>query len=431
MVALLFWFLAASSSPPPRRAERREGLQEAFRYYTRALDVLGDQYEKRRLELRLRRADIMMMLGQLKEAFDELEEIIESAATLESPDVQCEALLLLGDIDQRQGRAMQAGRRLADAEELTRAVGDPNLSIKVAFVSSALRADFYAEHDRAIEDLRNAVAIAEEIADQALAAEGHLRLAAILINRGDLASAEVDLVSCLELARELGSHRLESEATSWLGMVRYYRGDVEEAERLCRQANEWFERTGDTYFQVQNIAHHGIATFALADGRLDEAEEALRDALPVALQIGGWVMMETYRQLVEVLVAKNEVDDAADLVSFAARNLPEEDSYARACLLLAEASVATARHESTAAATSYAEALRVIEELDLPLELGEVRHSLARSLRAFDDLAGARTEYERARAIFMRAGAVTPTQRIERELAELIEGPVDAGPSIQ
>ena len=226
------------------------------------------------LELRLRRADIMMMLGQLKEAFDELEEIIESAATLESPDVQCEALLLLGDIDQRQGRAMQAGRRLADAEELTRAVGDPNLTIKVAFVSSALRADFYAEHDRAIEDLRNAVAIAEEIVDQALAAEGHLRLAAILINRGDLASAEVDLVSCLELARELGSHRLESEATSWLGMVRYYRGDVEEAERLCRQANEWFERTGDTYFQVQNIAHHGIATFALADGRLDEAEEA-------------------------------------------------------------------------------------------------------------------------------------------------------------
>ena len=167
-------------------------------------------------------------------------------------------------------------------------------------------------------------------------------MAAILINRGDLASAEVDLVSCLELARELGSHRLESEATSWLGMVHYYRGDVEEAKRLCLQANEWFERTGDTYFQVQNVAHHGMATFALADGRLDEAEEALRDALPVALQIGGWVMMETYRQLVEVLVAKGEVDDAADLVSFAARNLPEEDSYARACLLLAEACVATA-----------------------------------------------------------------------------------------
>jgi hypothetical protein len=142
-------------------------------------------------------------------------------------------------------------------------------------------------------------------------------------------------------------------------------------------------------------------------------------------------MMETYRQLVEVLVAKSQVNDAAELVSFAARNLPEEDAYARACLLLAEASVATARDEPTAAATSYAEALRVIEDLDMPLELGEVRYSLARSLRAFSDVAGARTEYERARAIFMRAGAVTPCQRIDRELAELIEGPVDAGPSIQ
>ena len=72
----------------------------------------------------------------------------------------------------------------------------------------------------------------------------------------------------------------------------------------------------------------------------------------------------------------------------------------------------------------------MIEELDLPLSWARYAHSLARSLRAFDDLAGARTEQERARAIFMPAGAVTPSQRIERELAELTEGPVDAGPSV-
>jgi predicted ATPase/class 3 adenylate cyclase len=426
-------FLAAAGAlaNAARRAERREGLREAFRYYTRALDVLGEEYAERRLELRLRRSDIMMMLGQLKEASEELQEVIEEAAALDSPEVSGEGLLLLGDIDQRQGRAAEAGRRLAEAAEFARVVGDPNLRVKVAFVSSALRADFYAEYDQAIEDLRKAVAVAEELADEALAAEGHLRLAAILINQGDLASAEVALMSCLGLAGELGSHRLESEATSWLGMVRYYRGEVEEAERLCRQANDWFERTGDTYFQVQNIAHHGIATFALADGRLDEAEEALRDALPVALQIGGWVMMETYRQLIEALVLQGRLDDARELLSFAARTLPDEDAYARACLLLAEASVATASDESTAAAAAYAEALRVIEELNMPLELGEARFALARSLRAFGDTTGARTEFERARAIFTRIGAMTPRERIARELAELTEGPADAGPSVQ
>ena len=42
---------------------------------------------------------------------------------------------------------------------------------------------------------------------RALVAEGHLRLAAILINRGDLAGAETELRRCLELAGDLGSHR--------------------------------------------------------------------------------------------------------------------------------------------------------------------------------------------------------------------------------
>jgi hypothetical protein len=100
-------------------------------------------------------------------------------------------------------------------------------------------------------------------------------------------------------------------------------------------------------------------------------------------------------------------------------------------LLLAEASVATAAVESTAAATAYAEALRVIEELDMPLELGEARFALARSLRAFGDIAGARTEFERARAIFTRIGAMTLRRRIDRALEELTEGPTEAGPSVQ
>ncbi len=411
------------------RAERREGLREASRYYTRGLEVLGETHLPHRLELRLRRADIMLALGELTTATEELTEIVRDAGPAQRADVECEGLMLLGDIHQRQGRAAEAGHRLSEAETLAGQLGDPKLKIKVAFILSALRADFHGEFDSALGDLRHAVAIAEEIDDQTLGAEGHLRLAAILINCGDLQGAEEELRNCLAIAGDLGSHKLEAEATSWLGTVTYYRGDVEEAKRLCLQAQEWFTRTGDTYFQVQNVAHHGLATFALAGGRPDEAEEALRAVLPIAVQIGGWVMMETYRQLAEALVAQDRLDDARDLVAFAARSLPEEDAYARVCLLLAEASVATAAQESTAAATAYAEALRVIEELNLPLELGEARYALARSLRSFGDVTGARTELERARLVFSRIGAVTPRERIDRDLEELREGPALAGPS--
>lgn len=40
-----------------------------------------------------------------------------------------------------------------------------------------------------------------------------------------------------------------------------------------------------------------------------------------------------------------------------------------------------------------------------------------------------RAELERARAIFVRIGATTQRDAIDRELAELVEGPAPPGPS--
>ncbi|CAN5177939.1 AAA family ATPase [soil metagenome] len=425
-------FLAAAGAlaNAAGRAERRESLREAKRYYTRALEVLGEEHPERQLELRLRRADSLMMLGELKEACQELVDVIEGAEAARRTDVQCEALLLLGDIDQRQGRAADARERVSEAQRLAARVGDSCLRIKVGFVLSALRADFEGDTEQAISDLRNAIALAEEIEDRSLLAEGHLRVAAILINCADLTGADRELRRCLELAAELGSHRVEAEATSWLGMVAYHRGDVEEGNRLCRQAREWFERTGDTYFQVQNLVR-GLAIFALGEERPDEAETWLREAVPIAVQIGGWVVIETYRYLTEALLAQGRLDDARQLVAFAARNLPEEDTYARSSFLLAEASVATAAGEAATAATAFAEALRLIEDLKMPFELGDARMALGRSLRAFGDVSGARTELERARAIFARIGATTRRDALDLELQELTEGPARAGPSVR
>jgi class 3 adenylate cyclase/tetratricopeptide (TPR) repeat protein len=410
------------------RAERRESLREAHRYYTRALDVLQDEDTEQQVELRLRRADILMMLGELKDASEELEEVTEAASALGRADLECEASLLLGDIDQRQGRAADAHDRLTKAQALALSTGDASLRSKVAFVLAALVADFEGQYDQAIDGLRSGIAAAEEIGDVALVAEGHLRLAPILMNRGDLAAAASELSCCMKLARELGSHRVEAEATSWLGVMTYQLGDPAEGERLCRQARTWFERTGDSYFQAQNLIQ-GLAVFALDDGRPGEAEAWLREAMPVALQIGGWVAIEGYRYLAEALVAQGRLDDARELVAFAARNVPEQDTYARSSLLLAEAIVATAADEPTTAATAFAEALRLIEELGMPLELGEARMALGRSLRSFGDLTGARAELERARATFVRIGANTWRDAIDAELAKLEEEPARAGPS--
>jgi class 3 adenylate cyclase/tetratricopeptide (TPR) repeat protein len=419
---------AAALASAATRAERRESLREGHRYYTRALELLSDDHAELRAELRLRRADILMMLGEVKDAREELEQVAAEAPAFGRVDIECEALLLLGDIDQRQGRAGDAHERLAHAEKLVADIDDRVLRTKVAFVLAALVADFEGQYEPALDRLHTGIATADEIGDVALEAEGHLRLAPILMNRGDLAAAQSELRCCSKLAGELGSHRLEAEATSWLGVMTYHLGEPEEGERLCLQARTWFERTGDSYFQVQNLVQ-GLAVFALADGRVDEAEAYVREAMPVAVQIGGWVAVVAYRQLAEALVGQDRLDDAREIVAFAARNLPEEDAYARSSMLLAEAIVATASNERAAAATAFSEALRLIEELDMPLELAEARMALGTSLARFGDVTGARAELERARAIFSRLGATTRRDAIEAELEQLVEGPAPTGPS--
>jgi len=409
------------------RAERRESLREAHRYYTRALDVLGDEHEELRIELRVQRGDMAMQLGQLKEATEELLEVAEDGARLGRADIQAEALVLLGDIDQRQGRQTEAHDRLLEGDRLARLTADARLQVRAAFVLATHRGEYEGQPEQAIEALRPAMLVAEKIEEPALVAEGHLRVAALLMSH-DLPAAEDELRRCLEIAADLGSHRIEAEATSWLGWVAYYRGRPDEGDRLSLQARTWFERTGDSYFQVQNLIS-GLAIFALEDGRFEDAEAWLREAMPVALQIGGWVLLKTYWHLVEALVAQDRLDDARELVVFAARSVLEEDPQSPAWLSMGEALVATAAGESAAASAAFAEAVRLFEEFDFAFDAAQARFTLGRALRAFGDVTGARVEFERARTIFVRLGADTRRDAIDSALAELAEGPAHAGPS--
>ena len=132
-------------------------------------------------------------------------------------------------------------------------------------------------------------------------------------------------------------------------------------------------------------------------------------------------MLKTYWHLVEALVAQDRLDDAREILAFAARSVPEEDPQSRSWLLLSEALVATASGESTTATAALAEALRLFEEINFSLDVAEARFALGRSLRAFGDVTGARVELERARVMFVRLGADIRRDAIDRALTELVE----------
>jgi class 3 adenylate cyclase/tetratricopeptide (TPR) repeat protein len=410
---------AAALAGAAEKAQRREGLREAGRYYDRALALLGDRFPERSLELRLARAGTRTYLGELQQASEELAEAAEEALSLDRPDLRCTALVTLGNIDHRQSRPSQARRRLTEAQALAVQSGDRSLQVRSTFGLAAVRADHEGEAEAAVEDLRRALSVAEEMDDRALRVEGHLRLGFLLFNMGEIGASERELLRCTELAGELGSIRDEARAAFLLGLVKHYRGDPDEAERLSLQACDWLERTGEPYFQMQNFRALGL--YALARGDLEQAESRLREAIPVAVEEGGREVLEVYRFLTETLVRQERIPDAVALVEFASRNVPEEDLAAQAHLLLARGAIAAAQGDREAFSL-YARAINWLEEQFLPIEASEARITFAAALRRLGQLDDARTQLAMARETFERMGASGPCAQVDGELERIASG---------
>ena len=400
------------------KAERREGIREAERFYVRALELVSADDAETALELRLGRGRMLVSLGQLARARAELQDVADEAAARGRLDLRAAALIALGNVDGKQGRAGDANQRLVEAESIALQIAAPRLTVEAVYGLAAERAWFGEDARTAIEDVRRGLRIAERERDDPLRTEGYLRLGFLLFNVGELAHAEEALELCLALAREAGSHRDEARATFLLGLAKYYRGEPEAAEQLNLQAHEWFERMSDSYFQTQNLSR-ALAVYALARDDAPRAEVRLQGALPLALEGGGWVLAEIYRYLTETLVREGRMEEARTLAEFAARGVSGEDQYERASVLIAQGITSD---EARGAQERFSEALLLLERLSMPIELGEARVAYARTLRALGRRTDAHGQLTEARTAFAAMSAEGRVAAIDRELAELDEG---------
>jgi class 3 adenylate cyclase/tetratricopeptide (TPR) repeat protein len=427
-----------SETPPPveravealmraaEKAERREGSREADRYYTRALDLVGDELTEQTLELRLGRAGTLNKLGDLQGAEALLSEVADGAAQAGRLDLRASALIGRSNIARKRGRGTDARAYVGEAETIAAESGSSVLQIRAIYEAAAVQWLFDGAAESALELCGRALAMAEELDDTPLRIDGHDRIQVLLYNIGDLAGAEKQLVAVMALSSASGSLRAQARATFQLGIVRYHLGEVEEAEQLGLQALDWLERTGDRFYQLQNL--RALSLCALSRSQLELAEERLRQALPLALEIGGALLVDIYRILVEVLIGQKRLSDARELAVFAFRSVPEEDPYARAAGLLIEANLRAAEGRTDVSIESFTKALELLEQQGLPLDLGEARLSYGRALRSLGDEDTATIELERARGDLARMGARGLVDEIDRELTGIAEGAGMAGP---
>jgi class 3 adenylate cyclase/tetratricopeptide (TPR) repeat protein len=415
------WPAAEALARAAEKAERREGTAEADRFYARALDLVGEEATERVIELGLRRSRTLTALGRSQEVTEVLHRVAEEARAVGRMDLRGYALVGLANVAQKLGRAREARGYLTEAVSIALEVGDRRLSVSTAYESAEIQADFEGEVDGAVDDLWLGLTMAEVMDDLALRIEGHLRMGTVLATAGRLAQAEEQLQRCVDLANQTGSYRDDARATYLLAYSKYYLGQAEEAESLATRAAEWLDRTADRYFQIQNFLLLG--RFALTGGDLTGAVGWIRQAQPLARVLGGWLLVEACRYLAEVLVLRGALDEAREAAAAAAEAAPEEDAFARGESLLCQALVAVA-DEDDAATGRAKEALALLQEAGVPIEVAEARLSLARVL----GLGGRATE---ARPLLgeVRATAQETEARMLVTVAEEIRAGLEKGPA--
>ena len=287
--------------------------QDAAAFFERAL-VAGTRLRGTRADLV---ASIAEALGEVRLVLGETDaavaafriarrrvrgDVIEEARLLGR-----EAAVVVRTGDQRRVRRLllQGLRRLDDIRSIRATAERADLGAQLAWVEQRLGRPREAIEIalRAIEDAE--VAEAREALAKAL---GLLDFAYTTIGQPENA---VHSRRALELYDDLGQVGQRAMVLLNLGVLAYYAGNWTEAVDTYWKARDAFRASGDRWFAASGTFN--IGEVLVAQGRLDEAEPALREALRESLAVGaGSRVADVEAELGRLLARKGDLPGALE-----------------------------------------------------------------------------------------------------------------------
>jgi len=259
------------------------------------------------------RGNLFFPRGNIQGVLDEHEKSLCLAKASGSVELQAAALGGLGDAEYARGRMLTAVERFDACVSLCREHGLGR--IEVANLPMAALTRLYAL------ELADAISMAQA-AIEASTRVGHKR--SLMIGRhaayfcalvaADHAAAEDHAAQALDLARQLGARRFESEALQFLGRVRHAQGRRAEGLDLIREGLEISRQTGMAFMGPWTLADLALATddtderrTALAEGERLLAAGSLSHnhlwfypaAIETSLACGKWSEAERYAEALE------------------------------------------------------------------------------------------------------------------------------------
>ncbi|HEY1292365.1 MAG TPA: AAA family ATPase [Chloroflexota bacterium] len=269
------WPAAASACLELGRVHwRLEAVEHAREAFERGLALLDDQDSAEAAEMLLQLADVYATsLDRQVDGLACAERALYMVERLGGRRLQARACSVLGNVKARLND-LEGGRQLLErALELARLEDDPALAAEVC----AYLANLYAwlgDIDRSQEVSVLRAHLAQQTRDPFHLRHVYSWIAFLETLRGRWAAAEQLYAEQQQLVEGLSAPEPRATLRAYRGVLRYFQGSFEEAERDYRGAIDLLQPTGSATL----LWHLGRFALILAElGKLDEAHETLSE----------------------------------------------------------------------------------------------------------------------------------------------------------
>ena len=165
------------------------------------------------------------------------------------------------------------------------------------------------DYDEAARQQQRALAVKEQLGDQAAVARSYHQLGIAAQKRGDYDEAARQYQRALDIFERLGDQLGIARGYHQLGIIAHLHGDYDEAERQCQHALGFFERLGDQASMA--LGYYRLGVTARARGNYEEATRQHQRAVGITEQLGDQAGMAlSYHELGILAHDSGDYDEA-------------------------------------------------------------------------------------------------------------------------